>query len=159
MKLPDFGAAERAGRTDAQGRSRLPPALLAAYRATRYEVTGATPPFVLRVDEPSPALADCHRAHGVRCSAFVTAWNPGSREASATANAAAERALEQCLRARGHALIAGRGVDPAGRWPAEESVLVPGLERDAACEIARQFGQAGLVCAGDDAVPRLVLLE
>ncbi len=159
MKPPDFDATKRAGCTDERDGSRLPPALLAAYRATRYEVTGATPPFALCVDEPSAALAACQRAHGVRCSAFITAWNPGSRAASAAANAAAGAALQQCLRARGHVLIAGRGVDPAGQWPAEEGVLVPGLERDAACEIARQFGQAGLVCAGDDAVPRLVLLE
>ena len=159
MEPADFDATERAARRGERQPSRLPPSLLAAYRATRYEVSGATPPFVLCVDEPSAALAACHRAHGVRCSAFVTAWNPGSREAAPAANAAAEAALEQCLRARGHPLLAGRGVDPAGRWPAETSVLALGLARDVACDIARQFGQAGLVCAGDDAVPRLVLIE
>lgn len=158
MERADAGSGEHAGSGGDAERSRLSPSLLAAYRATRYEVTGAMPPFVLRVDEPSAALAACHRAHDVRCSAFVTAWNPGSRPAAAAANAAAAATLEERLRARGYRLLAGRGVDPAGRWPAEESVLVLGLDHDAACRIARQFGQAGLVCAGDDAVPRLVLL-
>jgi hypothetical protein len=141
------------------GASRLPPSLIDAYRATRYEVTGTPSPFVLRVGEPNEALAACHLAHGVRCSAFVTAWNPGSRALAAAVNAAAEIALEERLRARGYRLLAGRGIDPAGRWPAEESVLVLGLDRAAACAIAREFGQAGLVCAGADAVPHLVLLE
>jgi Protein of unknown function (DUF3293) len=158
MDPAGFGADAVTGGGGDLERSRLPPSLVAAYRATRYEVTAASPPFELRVDETSVALATCHRVHDVRCSAFVTAWNPGSRQAAAAVNSAAGAALEQRLRARGYRLLAGRGVDPAGRWPVEDSVLVLGLERDAACEIARQFGQAGLVCAGDDAVPRLVLL-
>lgn len=139
-------------------RSTLPPTLLAAYRAARYEVSGATPPFVLRVDEPSAALAQCHEHHGVRCSAFLTAWNPGSRPVAAGVNAAAQAALEERLRAAGHRLLAGRGVDRAGRWPPEASVLALGLEREAARLLGREFGQAGLVWAGADAVPRLVLL-
>ena len=159
MEPAGFDADTDAGCGGGRERSGVPPALVAAYRATRYEVTAATPPFVLRVDEPSVELATCHRAHAVRCSTFVTAWNPGSQQATAAVNSAAGEALEQRLRARGYRLLAGRGVDPAGRWPAEASVLVLGLERDAACEIARHFGQAGLVCAGDDAVPRLVLLK
>ena len=157
MQPADVDAAERAGGPGTE-RSQLPASLVAAYRATRYEVTGATPPFVLRVDEPSATLAACHDAHAVRCSAFITAWNPGSRRAADDVNAAAAAALEQRLRARGYPLLTGRGVDPAGRWRAEASVLVLGLGRDAACEIAREFGQAGLVWAGDDAVPRLRLL-
>ena len=144
--------------TDDHCGSRLPASLLAAWRATRYEVTGVESPFVLRVDEPSAALAVCHRDHDVACSAFITAWNPGGRLRAAAANGVAATALEERLRARGYRLLAGRGVDPTGRWPAEPSVLVLGLDRDAASVIARDFGQAGLVCAGADAVPRLVLL-
>lgn len=141
------------------GPSRLPAALFAAYRAAHYEVSGAVPPFVLHVDEPSAALAACHRARDVRCSAFITAWNPGSRAAAADVNAAAAAALEQRLRSGGYPLLAARGVDPAGRWPAEQGVLALGLERGAAAALARQFGQAALVWAGADAVPRLLPLE
>lgn len=143
---------------DAGPRSRLPTSLLAAWRAARYEVTAAMPPFALVVDEPSAALAACHVAHHVRCSAFITACNPGGQPAAADANARNEAALEDALRARGFRFLAGRGVDPTGRWPAEASVLVLGLGRDEAAAIGREFGQAGLVCAGADAVPRLVLL-
>jgi hypothetical protein len=140
------------------GGSRLTPALLAAYRATRYEVSAAVPPFVLRVDEASPALADCHRANGVDCSAFLTAWNPGSVRAPAAANAATAVELERRLKVLGQQWLAGRAVDPAGAWEAEASVLVLGIGRAEAAAIGREFGQAGLVYAGHDAIPRLLLL-
>ena len=145
-------------RTDSGSASRLPSSLLAAWRAARYEVTAARPPFVLHVDEPSDALAACHLEHGVCCSAFVTAWNPGGRPVATEANLAAEAMLEERLRARGYWWLGGRCIDPAGAWPPEPSVLILGLDRDAAAALAREAGQAGLVCAAADAVPRLVLL-
>ncbi len=159
MAGADAGCGPRAPLDGASVSSALAPAVVDAYRATRYEVGGQPPLFVLRVEEPSAALAACHRNHGVHCSAFLTAWNPGSRPAPPAENAAAGAALEQRLRAAGYRLLAGRGVDPSGAWPLEQSVLALGIERAAACALAREFGQAGLVFAGPDSVPRLVLLE
>lgn len=141
------------------GGSRVPPALRAAYRAARYRVSAALPPFELGVDAPSAALAACHRAHGVACSAFLTACNPGSIPASAAANSAAAARLAARLRARGYPLIGGQGLDPAGQWPAEDSVLVLGIGLAEASAIGRDFGQAALIHSGRDAVPRLVLLQ
>jgi hypothetical protein len=140
-------------------RTRVAPGLIAAYRAAHYQVTGASPPFVLMIDAPSAALADCHRVHGVECSAFLTAWNPGSVPTPSAENAAAGARLAQLLRARGHRLLAGRSVDPAGNWEAEEGVLVLGMGSGEACAIGRAFGQAGLVHAERDAILRLVLLK
>jgi hypothetical protein len=137
---------------------RVVPGLIAAYRATRYEITGGPAPFALTINVPSAALAECHRVHGVECSAFLTAWNPASVRALPAENVAAAMRLEAQLRARGYRLLAGRGVDPAGAWEAEESVLVLGIGHSEACAVGRAFGQAGLVHAGRDAVPRLVLL-
>lgn len=141
------------------GGSRLAPSLVAAYRAARYEVSGARPPFVLRVDEPSAALAECHRGHAVRESAFLTAWNPGSVRLPPAVNAAAAARLEARLLALGFRLLAGCAVDPAGAWQAEPSALVLGIGYREACDVAREYGQAGVLHAGADAVPRLVLLE
>jgi len=134
------------------------PALVAAYRAARYHVSGAAEPFDLTLDTPSRALDACHRAHGVECSAFLTAFNPGSRPTTSAANAAAAARLTQRLQDLGYSLLAGFGADPGGTWPAEESVLALGLEREAAARIAREFGQAAMLHAGQDAIPRLVLL-
>jgi hypothetical protein len=134
------------------------PELVAAYRAARYHVSGAAEPFDLTLDVPNRALGACHRAHGVECSTFLTAWNPGSRPMTTAVNAAAAARLAQHLRDLGHPLLAGFGADPEGRWPAEESVLALGVALEPASRIAREFGQAAFLHAGRDAIPRLVLL-
>jgi hypothetical protein len=141
------------------GGSRIPPALVAAYRAARYRVSAARPPFELMIDAPSAALAACHRAYGVERSAFLTAWNPASIPASGAANSAAAARLEGRLRGCGYRLLGGQGLDPAGQWAAEDSVLVLGIGLAEASAIGREFGQAALLHAGPDAVPRLVLLQ
>ena len=138
--------------------STLAPELIAAYQAAHYRVSGATPPFDLVLDVPNAALAACHRRYGVDCSALLTAWNPHSVRVPPADNALAAARLEQRLQALGLRWLAGFGADAAGAWEAEPSLLVFGLGRDAACAIGRDFGQAGLVHAGGDAVPRLVLL-
>jgi hypothetical protein len=139
--------------------SRVAPALIAAYRATHFCVAGVSPPFILKVDEANADLAQCHRAHGVDCSAFITAWNPGSQPTAQAANEAAQQRLLALLNTRRYRLLPGLGVDPAGQWEGEESVLVLGIDRPSACEIGREFRQHGIVWAGADAVPRLVMLQ
>ena len=138
--------------------SLVAPTLIAAYRATHYCVNGISPPFLLRVDEANPDLAKCHLAYGVRCSAFITAWNPGSRPTTEEENHAAQFRLEAMLRERGYRLIDGLGVDPTGQWAGEESFLVLGIDRDAACNAGRTFLQHGIVWSGADTMPRLLLL-
>ena len=139
--------------------SRVALTLIAAYRATHYCVNGVSPPFLLRIDEPNADLASCHRASGVHSSAFLTAWNPGSRPTAEEENEAAQQRLKDLLNARGFALLGGLGVDPSGQWAGEESLLVLGIRRDTACDIGRSFLQHGIVWADRDAVPRLVMLE
>ena len=133
--------------------------LIAAYRATHYCVTGTYPPFLLRADSHCPDLEACHRAHGVECSAFVTAWNPLSRPTSLEENVAAQARLEARLRASDVVVIEGLGVDPTGQWEGEESLLALGLKLEPAIAIAREFRQNGLLWAGVDAVPKLILLR
>ena len=74
-------------------------------------------------------------------------------------NVAAAVTLEQRLRTLGYPLLVGRALDPRGVWEPEESMLVLGIARSDACAIGRDFGQAGFLYAGHDAVPRLVLVE
>jgi hypothetical protein len=55
--------------------------------------------------------------------------------------------------------IPGIGVHPTGEWRGEPSYLVPGLSREAAEELGRQFEQNALIWSGADAVPELLLLR
>jgi hypothetical protein len=134
--------------------------LESAYRRTHYEVQqpgGAL--LLLRVDVASPALQAIHERSDVTCSAFLTAWNPRSVQQSGALNAAANQELQQRLIESGLECWPGRGRDPRGEWPPEESLFVPGLELAAACLHGRHFGQNAIVHAAQDAVPRLVWLQ
>lgn len=144
---------------DLPGNSRLEATLVDAYRATHYRVIGTAAPFLLRVDLPSRELAACHREHAVDCSAFLTAWNPHSQPVSAQENASAQGRLATVLHGHGCVLVAALGVDPAGLWQAEQSVLALGLDLEHALAVARDFRQNALLWAGADAVPRLILLR
>jgi hypothetical protein len=137
----------------------MPRHLETAYRAADYLVEAPGGTFVLRVDEPSAALAELQRRYCVSQSAFITACNPGSVAQGSAANDAAQARLLALLRGAGHAYIEGWGRDPGGSWPAERSVLVPGLSLHAALELAREFGQSAILHASADAVPRLVWLD
>ena len=145
--------------THSTASSRVAPTLIAAYRATHYCVNGVSPPFLLRIDEGNPDLAACHLARAVDCSAFLTAWNPGSRPMPDRDNELAQQRLRGTLEQRGYGLLEGLGVDPTGQWAGEESFLVLGIGREAACELGREFRQHGIVWSGADAVPHLLLLE
>ena len=59
----------------------------------------------------------------------------------------------------GYAWVPGCGRDPAGVWPGEASVLVPGMGLAEATAIARRFAQNAVVWSAADARPQLVLLR
>lgn len=132
--------------------------MLRAYAETDYRVAG-DPPFVLRVGQRCPALIEAHTAHGVSCSAFLTAWNPCSTTTSIDENNRRQHALTQEVRSRGLAMEVGVGQHPTNGWPGEVSVLVYGLSRDAASQLAARFAQHAFVWTGPDGVPELVVLE
>ena len=139
-------------------RSEIPAQTLEAYRQSDYRVF-ATPPFVLRVDEPSAALRAVHARHGVACSAFVSACNPFSHRLEEACNAARHRALQQAL-ARDHLpFIEGAGGHPDNGWPSEPSVLVLALTLQAARALAERLEQNAFLSSASEAVPRLVLLR
>lgn len=131
--------------------------LLEAYRRTEYRVADRGHAFVLRIDERSDALHDCHAAFGVDCSAFITAWNPRSTPTDRVTNDAAMARLEQALAELDCRCLHGEGVDPVGAWPSEPSLLALGLVEADAIALARRFDQYAIVWSGADATPRLVL--
>ena len=132
--------------------------LLEAYRRTEYRVDDCGCAFVLRIDEPSEALRECHDAFGVHCSAFVTAWNPRSMPTPRADNEAAMSRLEQALAVMGCRWLRGEGIDPDGEWPGEPSVLALGIDEAAAVDLAQRFDQYAIVWSGADGTPRLVVV-
>ena len=134
------------------------PALEAAYRRTRYEVLAPEGLLLLQLDVHNPGLLTVHERLGVRCSAFLTAWNPRSMPQPPAQNAAALKRMQRVLAGLGLECWPGWGRDPTGAWPAEESLFVPGLALAVAQRLGREFDQHAIVHALHDAVPRLLWL-
>lgn len=132
--------------------------LIEAYRATHFKVLEPRP-ITLRVDHHSAELAELFKEMGVSCAGYLTAWNPYSAATSAADNEAAQLSLIRSLSLEGYPTLKALGVDPAGKWPGEESVFVPGLDLERAKSLGDEFGQNAIVWAGPDAVPQLVLLR
>ena len=139
--------------------SPVPADLVEAYRRTEYRVADGSYAFTMRIDEPSDSLRTCHFAHGVDCSTFITACNPRSRPTPEAENIAAMTRLASDLEERGYFVLHGRGVDPTGAWPGEPSFLVLGMTEPDAVALAHRFEQHAIVCVGEDATPRLVIVS
>lgn len=142
----------------ALGESLVPTTLVASYRETVFEALGAEP-CAMHIDVQCVVLARWHERHGVNCSAFVSACNPGSEVFTAAQNAGRHRALGDQLRRAGFRIVEGVGRHPSNGWPPEPSWLVLGITLADACDLGRQCDQNAIVWAGADAIPRLVLLR
>lgn len=136
----------------------IPRELIMAYEATDFRVLEPQE-FTLRVGQRSDELQSLYVDLGVTCAAYLTAWNPFSKETSECENQNAQRQLLRKLSLEGFPALNALGIDPSGDWPGEESVFVPGISLDRAKVLGSEFGQNAIVWAGPDAVPQLVLLR
>src|SRR5438552_2669549 len=118
--------------------------LISAYERTDYVVFGE-PELVVHVGEPNPDLDALLEAEGVTTAAYLTAANPDGEQQSEAENREAAEAL------LAHPLLMllpkyeGEGRDPLGKWPAEPSVLVLGIEREDAEFIGVAHAQNAIV--------------
>jgi hypothetical protein len=119
--------------------------LIEAYRRTDYSVEGPSGRFVLHVDQKSAELDAVLTRHHVLNWAYLTACNPASARLTEKENEARQASLEADVARAGFAFYRGAGEAKDGSWPPEPSVLVPGLPRDEALRLARQYGQNALL--------------
>lgn len=93
---------------------------------------------------------------GQTCWAFITAWNPGSVALEDKANAARQHTLLRYLERGGYTWLPGRGVGQDSAWTPEESLLVFGMDSDAAVKAGKRFGQLAVVAGKRGAPARLI---
>jgi hypothetical protein len=86
----------------------------------------------------------------------LTAYNPASRKLDKEENVRRQRELIDAVRDRGLAFLEGEGIGADTRWPAEPSILILGIESDAARALGRQFGQLAIVVGRAGQPARLV---
>ncbi len=134
---------------------KLPPELIQAFTETDYIVHNE-PPFTLHIGKPCPQLKALMAEHNALSAAFITAWNPFSQNLPAKENQARQNELKATLKRRSLVCIDGIGKHPSNNWPGEVSILVLGLDLEAAKSLARHYEQHAFVWADKTAVPELV---
>ena len=137
----------------------IPPDTLAAYLNTDYRFGQGAEVVTLRIDTRSEALQWLYTWTGHRCGVFITTHNPLGEWQSQEANDDAHARLAAELKQRGMDAIEGEGVGPDGAWPAEKSFFVFGVDLETARMLGGRYRQNAVVWAGEDAVPKLILLR
>jgi len=126
-------------------RTRIPTAILAAYRAATYWVEAPSGRIALRDSVHSPELDRLLAQHAADAWALITAWNPRSEQLAADANARRQRALEKYAAERGYLVIRGVGVPDTGSWTPEKSCLLLGITETAARRLGASAGQYAIL--------------
>ncbi len=139
--------------------STLPEILINSYLVTRYQIWIDTALVTLKAGYPSAPLAALLQATDTRSAVYITACNPGGQIVSPGENQSAMARLYEKLACCSNHIYRGAAIDPAKKWPAEESLLALGIDLPVAKSIGREFGQNAIVWMDSAAIPWLVLLR
>lgn len=138
--------------------STLSEELVGKYLAAQYQAWIDTSVVTLQIGCQSAPLAALLQATGNRSAVYVTACNPASEIATSQENQSAMARLYERLACYSNHIYRGTGIDPSGKWPAEESLLALGIDLSIAKKIGDEFGQNAIVWIDSAAIPHLVLL-
>jgi hypothetical protein len=132
--------------------------LVQAYLGTAYTAQTDAGAISLRIGVRSDEIRNLLAVSKASGAAFITAENPCSEPQTPAVNAERQQQLGSDLSAMGITYFPGegRGEDPS--WPAEASFLALGIDREAAINLGRKYGQNAIVWVGSDGVPELLLL-
>nr|MBA3572017.1 DUF3293 domain-containing protein [Pyrinomonadaceae bacterium] len=98
--------------------------LTRAYCNTSYRVRVSPEPIRLRVGERSAAFDEVLNSYGVTHWAFITAYNPRSRQLSDEENRRRHRDLLRKVKSINCQTLACEAKGDDGAWPAEEGLIV-----------------------------------
>jgi hypothetical protein len=125
--------------------SAIDSSLVEAYKNAVYRVQESGSQIEFFVDSISPELDNTLRVHSAATAAFVTACNPQSKVLNPEENQRRHKNLLNRLKAMQLSWLDGDGGDQAGHWAAEKSILILGISRKAATDLAIEYGQNALV--------------
>jgi hypothetical protein len=115
----------------------------AAYARAEIDLVLPDGPRLTFVPAPPGTVEGAWPFDGGETLHVITAWNPGSRQATAAQNARQQGALEAAVAAQGLRWLPAVGRSPDGTWQ-EESMAIRDLPRADAVALGRRFGQRAL---------------
>ncbi len=131
--------------------------LLDAYQNTIYQIRSLC--LQIRIGERNETLEKILKRHSVDSWAFISAWNPGSKQLPEQENAARHRQLVKVVTTKQWKYWEGSGIGADTSWQPELSLLILGVSKVVALEIGRQFEQNAIVFGESQQVPELLLLR
>ncbi len=135
---------------------RIDPKLDAFYRATTFAADLPDGELCIRVGQPHPRLDALLKNGGAETWAYITAWNPGSANLPPEKNDQRHTDLVQYLEAKGYRFFLGEGRPDEPGWNPERSVLVVGIEHEAAMRLGQGLKQYAIVIGRHGGVAELV---
>jgi hypothetical protein len=100
-----------------------------------------------------------HARRNVQSSLFITASNPYGKLLDPAVNFSRYTLLLGDLSVRNLPAEEASGQHPSGKWPAERSLIVYGVDLEQACKLGTNHNQNAVVWTGVDGIPKLILLR
>lgn len=138
--------------------SKIPQYLLDSYNSAEFHVFSKSP-FVLKIGHYSDELSRIYKTKKVTSAAFLTAYNPYSKELIISENKHRNKKLEEIIIKMKYQYILGDGKSGNQDWEGEASFLILGIDKECSMVLGNQFEQNAIVWSDRDAIPQLVLLR
>ena len=132
--------------------------LLESYTEANYHVY-ANPSFILKIGQSSKELRKLLADLNVKFAAFITAFNPYSKELELIENRSRNKILEGKIKSLALYYIKGDGRCGDSGQVGEESFLVFGLSKKQAINLGMESQQNAIVVCEINAKPSLLLLK
>jgi len=133
----------------------IDPVLWKAYEESDF-IVHSIPEFVLNIGQFSDQLMQLLSFHKVTTAAFLTAYNPFSKQLSRDENSTRQSNLLKEMQSRGINFLQGLGQHPDQKWEGEPSLLILGIAFEAAKKLARTYEQNAFVWCDESCIPKLI---
>ncbi len=127
--------------------------LVQAYEQSEYQLIRPIIPIILNESsgDIDTLLIDNNCFNGC----LLTAHNPHSQLLSKKENAKRQQSLENWLTEQRYEWFYGKSVDPKGKWPDEQQLLILGMGKKVGGDLARLFEQNAYVYLAIDQPAKL----
>ena len=128
------------------------------YLNTTYSIFIDEKKYAIKINKPLPAVIQ-KLVNKEKSAAILTAWNPRSQALSLAENKSRNNELKLQLNLKNKPVFnaVGQGKDPS--WPAEESYLIPGIEKSQADIMAVKFEQYAYVWCESEKPASLIFTQ
>jgi hypothetical protein len=124
------------------------------YLSATYIVHDADDELTIRLGRGNAELDSLLKKAGAASWAFLTAYNPNSRPTDQHLNEESQSKLIDQLKLRGLRYLHGYGTGE--EWEPEPSIFILDIQREAAVEMGREFGQSAILYGQKHGEPELV---